>query len=329
MKLSFRFLIILSAAILCLSTAVLVVGWQIASDLSEPKSIKSQLITIKKGESLYTLLGELENKELIKKGWQIKLISKLNPQLGHIQAGTFLLEGELSSLDVIRALTQGQPHQFKITFPEGISFKQWQTLLKNNEWIEQTDYQAQLAQLIEPYDSAEGLLFPDTYYFTANSDDYSLIQSAFERMRQTKLELASDMSSQTWYETLILASIVEKETAVKSEMPIVASVFVNRLNKNMRLQTDPTVIYGLGDRYQGDIKRSHLKEKTPYNTYQIKGLPPTPIAMPGIDAIKAVLYPATTDYLYFVADGKGGHVFSTNLKAHNQAVKAYLEQTSG
>ncbi len=327
MKQSFKFLIGLNATVFLISSVCLFLAWKMGSELSEPRTIEPQLITINKGESLYTLLAELEQKQLIQSGWQIKLLGKLSPEFTRIQAGTFLLEGELSSLDVIRQLTQGQPHQFKITFPEGISFRQWQAELKQNEQIKQTDYQSELEQLMAPYDSIEGLLFPDTYYFTAKSSDFSLIKAAFERMQKTKKQLVPQMPDAEWYQMLILASIIEKETAVKSEMPLVASVFVNRLNKKMRLQTDPTVIYGLGERYQGDIKRSHLNEKTPYNTYKINGLPPTPIAMPGLAAIEAALNPASSDYLYFVADGKGGHVFSKNLKAHNQAVREYLKLT--
>ncbi|MCU4674774.1 endolytic transglycosylase MltG [Catenovulum sp. 2E275] len=326
MKLSVKLLISFIAGVFLLSSVVLVIGWQISQQLSQKQLIEPQLITIKPGESLFTLLAELEQKKLISAGWQIKVLTKLNPDLAHIQAGTFMLQGEMSSLDVIYHLTQGHPHQFKLTFVEGTNFKQWQAALKQESWLTQTDYSAELAELIQPYQTAEGLLFPDTYYFTANSSAFSLIKAAFDRMQQTRAELAPQLSEQDWYQTLILASIIEKETAIESEMPLVASVFVNRLNQNMRLQTDPTVIYGLGERYQGDIKRSHLQEKTPYNTYQIKGLPPTPIAMPGIAAIKAALNPATSDYLYFVADGKGGHVFTTNLKSHNKAVQNYLKQ---
>lgn len=324
MKLSFKFLISLIAAVFLMSSLLIVFVWKVNQDLSKTQDITAQLITIKKGESLYSLLDELAQKKIISAVWQIKLLSKINPDLTHIRAGTFLLEGKLSNIDVVQTFTKGQPHQFKMTFPEGINLKQWQVKLTQHKWLKQTDYSDKLNELIAPYQHAEGLLFPDTYYFTAHSDDFSLIKAAYERMLQTRQQLASALNDEQWYKTLILASIVEKETAVVDEMPKVASVFFNRLNKNMRLQTDPTVIYGLGDRYQGDIKRVHLNEKNSYNTYHIKGLPPTPIAMPGLKAIKAVIEPADTGYYYFVADGQGGHVFSTNLKAHNQAVKRYL-----
>lgn len=324
MKLSFKFLISIIATVFLVSSLLIVLAWKVNHDLSQTQLVESQLITVKKGESLYSLLNELAQKNIITTVWQIKLLSKLNPDLTQIRAGTFLLEGQLSNIDVVKVFTQGQPHQFKMTFPEGINLTQWQKKLTEHEWLKQTDYREKLNQLIAPHQHAEGLLFPDTYYFTANSDDFSLIEAAFKRMQQTRQQLASALTDEQWYNTLILASIVEKETAVVSEMPKVASVFYNRLNKNMRLQTDPTVIYGLGERYQGDIKRVHLNEKNPYNTYHIKGLPPTPIAMPGLKAIEAVIEPANTDYYYFVADGKGGHVFTTNLKAHNQAVQRYL-----
>ena len=174
----------------------------------------------------------------------------------------------------------------------------------------------------------EGWFSPDTYYFNEGSSDKKVLTDLFKRQYDTLMQnwnnRQADLPYATPYDALIMASIIEKETSVPSERGEVAGVFVNRLKKNMRLQTDPTVIYGMGERYDGNIRKSDLAEKTAYNTYQIDGLPPTPIALPSVDSIKAALHPNDTDSLYFVATGNGGHKFTSNLADHNQAVQDYL-----
>jgi UPF0755 protein len=178
----------------------------------------------------------------------------------------------------------------------------------------------------------EGLFFPDTYYFARNASDFSILKKSYQKMQQVLDEewqhKAQDLAVQDKYQALILASIVEKETAAPQERPLIAGVFTQRLKIGMMLQTDPTVIYGMGDSYRGNITRQDLHTPTPYNTYTIKGLPPTPIAMPGKEAIQAALHPTKTDKLYFVAHGHDGtHVFSATLKAHNDAVQQYIRNT--
>ena len=175
----------------------------------------------------------------------------------------------------------------------------------------------------------EGRFYPDTYFIHKDTKDSDLLMRAYEQM-ETHLnalwaERDENLPFETPYEALIMASIVEKESAVPEERPVIAGVFINRLRKGMRLQTDPTVIYGLGEAYDGDIRFRDLRTDTPYNTYTRKGLPPTPIAMPGIGALEAVMHPADTEYLYFVAtgDGSGEHVFSSTLEQHEKAVDKY------
>lgn len=226
---------------------------------------------------------------------------------------------------------------------EGLTLKEWLVTLKakteliNDVSLDQVEETINITSSVNEEkapmlwlneaSSAEGLFLADTYFFTANTAASSILKRAHKAMldyvetqwqqRQEDLPLNSP------YDALILASIIEKETAVSAERTKIAGVFVNRLRKNMRLQTDPTVIYGIGDTYDGNITRKHLRTPTPYNTYTIKGLPPTPIAMAGKDAIWAALNPMETDALYFVARGDGSHEFSSSLAAHNAAVRKY------
>jgi UPF0755 protein len=187
---------------------------------------------------------------------------------------------------------------------------------------------AELMQAIGAEEShLEGLLFPDTYFYAPHTSDIQVLRRAY-RLQQEKLMAAWETRApglpyRTPYEALIMASIVEKETGAAFERPQIAGVFVNRMRLGMRLQTDPTVIYGLGERFDGNLRKADLQRDTPYNTYTRRGLPPTPIAMPSEAAIRAALNPATTDALYFCARGDGTHVFSSNLAAHNRAVNRY------
>ncbi len=179
-----------------------------------------------------------------------------------------------------------------------------------------------------PYKTFEGLIYPDTYKFPRGTTDLQFIERAYKQMQrvleQEWQQREKDLPLKTPYEVLILASIVEKESGVSSERSKIAGVFIRRIKKKMRLQSDPTIIYGMGDDYKGNIRRKDINKKTAYNTYQIGGLPPTPIAIPGREAIHAVLHPEKGKSLYFVADGSGGHVFTNNLKAHNKAVRKYI-----
>lgn len=311
------------------------VAKQVEQYVSQPVQLEEpQIFTIKSGTSFNRVLASLTSEGLIESSDVVKLVRRFHPELTKLKAGTYLIEPESSLRDVLETFKQGKEHQFSITFVEGSTFKEWRVILESSPYLEhelQGLSEADIARLVgSEHEKLEGLLLAETYHYTFGASDLDILKRAASKLqtvlneqweqRQDKLPLKSA------YEALILASIIEKETAVESERERVASVFVNRLNKRMRLQTDPTVIYGMGDKYDGNIRKKDLRTPTPYNTYTIFGLPPTPIAMPGEASIAAALNPEESNYLYFVASGNGGHVFSKSLAEHNRAVRAYLKQ---
>ncbi|TRW49796.1 endolytic transglycosylase MltG [Aliidiomarina halalkaliphila] len=247
------------------------------------------------------------------------------------QAGVYALNDGETPAQLWTRFARGNQHLFSITFVEGSEFKHWQAQLEAHPYIRSqlgdTPVSEIMSILGSDHGHPEGLLFPDTYRFYAGTTDLRIYQQAFQRM-QTVLQQEWEQRDRTVplstpYEALVLASIVERETGATHERGLVASVFVNRLHTGMRLQSDPTIIYGLGDRYRGVIYRSDIQEHTPYNTYRIDGLPPTPIAMPGAAAIRATLQPESSEYYYFVSRNDGTHVFSRTLAEHNRAVNQY------
>jgi UPF0755 protein len=292
---------------------------------------ETQLLTIKDGTSFSHF-----SKQLIKEGWidnrfWLRNYVRLKPEYANIKAGTYKVDKDSSIQGLLVQLITGKEHQFSVTFIEGTTFKEWLVQLNAMENIIHTIKQSSIADIAQKLNisqsNPEGFFYPETYAFTAGTTDIQLLKRAQHKM-SVELDLAWEsrvepLPYENKYQALIMASIIEKESGKNAEHGIISSVFVNRLNINMRLQTDPTIIYGLGDRYKGDIKRKHIREKTAYNTYRINGLPPTPIAMAGKSAIHAALNPLTTDYLYFVSNGNGQHIFSTNLKDHNAAVRKY------
>lgn len=298
----------------------------------KPITVPEQLVKIEAGASYYRVLRQLEQKKIIQDRWALKALGWIYPELKQVKAGTFQLSGLYTQSDILTNLVEGRPHQFKITFIEGSNWREWQQQLSSHpNIIHQIDDKPELVTQLTDGMYPEGLFFPDTYYFSDGASDVSILRQARAKMQQVlkevEMQTAGIEQSLDWYGLQTLASIIEKETSQDQERTTIASVFYNRLKKNMRLQTDPTVIYGLGERYDGDIKRSHLREFTPYNTYVIKGLPPTPIAMPGKASLLAARAPLQTDFYYFVANGLGGHAFSKTLAEHNKAVRAYLELT--
>lgn len=330
-KIQRLFKIILILTVLLIATILAGVKL-ITHKLDQPLTLKQpQLLTIAPGSNVNQFTRELMKRGMISSRLWLKSYVKLFPEQGEIKAGTYQVLPKMNAKQLLSLLTTGQEHQFSITFIEGSTFKEWLVLLKNHPAVIHTlksnNYNTVTQQLKLAEGHPEGLFFPDTYLFTANTTDVDILLRARQQMSAL---LAKEWQSReqnlpynTPYQALIMASIIEKESGRFAEHQLISSVFVNRLHKKMRLQTDPTVIYGLGERYKGDIKRKHLKEKTPYNTYRINGLPPTPIAMPGKSAIYATMHPEASNYYYFVSNGQGKHIFSSDLKAHNQAVAKY------
>ncbi|XOV88726.1 MAG: endolytic transglycosylase MltG [Pseudomonadota bacterium] len=259
-----------------------------------------------------------------------RLYARLTSQRGHLQAGEYELTAGMDTPALLDLLRSGRVLVREITFVEGWTFADWRRHLADHEKIVQTlagdTDEALMAKMGFPGDFPEGRFFPDTYHYVSNETDLSILRRAHERMRLTlarEWEQANPPGVLTSpYEALILASIVEKETGFEPDREIIAGVFVNRLLKNMRLQSDPTVIYGITD-FNGDLTRRDLVASTPYNTYTVAGLPPTPICNPGLASIRATLNPAPVPYYYFVARGDGSSQFSVTLQEHNRAVAIY------
>ncbi|SET49024.1 endolytic transglycosylase MltG [Thalassotalea agarivorans] len=324
---------IIIVLILLFVTAVLSINYLTEQHMTKPMNLASEtMLDVEKGTSFYRF-----SKTLVEKGWVdnrlwLRIYAKKHPQLTRLKAGSYMVTPNTSAKQLLEQLVEGKEFHWSITFIEGSTFKDMLNVLAQHEEVKQTLSDMSVAQIAQKLaidnPNPEGWFYPETYAFTKGTTDLALLKRAHVKMK-TVLEQAwnnkaKDLPYKSPYEALIMASIVEKESAYTKEMPRISSVFVNRLNKGMRLQTDPTVIYGLGDRYQGDIKRKHLREKTAYNTYRINGLPPTPIAMPGLTAIEATLHPEQSDYLYFVAQGGGQHYFSKTLAEHNKAVRKYI-----
>ena len=314
---------------------------QLQQVMQQPVNVQGdQLLTIERGTTGNKLAGLLEKERILDNAELLSWLLKLHPELNKVKAGTYSLNGVKTVEDLLKLLNSGKEAQFNVQFIEGNTFKNWRKRLENAPHLKQTlkDKSEQeifqllalpkVSKAIDEWMKIDGWLYPDTYNYTPNSTDLELLQRAAERMKKALNKAWNERDKglplENSYEMLILASIVEKETGIAAERPQVASVFINRLKAKMKLQTDPTVIYGMGEDYNGNIRRKDLETPTPYNTYVIDGLPPTPIAMPSEDALQAVAHPAQTEFYYFVADGTGSHKFSRNLNEHNKAVQEYL-----
>ena len=315
---------------------------QLQQFLHQPVNVQNdQLLTIERGTTGNKLVALLEKERILEDADRLSWLLKLHPELNKIKAGTYSLNGINTVEALLKLLNSGKEAQFSLMFVEGETFKTLRKRLENAPHLKQTlqgksndevfgllDMDTNLNKNLTESHVIDGWIYPDTYNYTPNSTDLDLLQRSVARMKKA-LEKAWNNRDKNLpladpYEMLILGSIVEKETGIAAERPQIASVFINRLKAKMKLQTDPTVIYGMGEDYNGNIRKKDLETPTPYNTYVIDGLPPTPIAMPSEEALQAVAHPAQTEFYYFVADGTGGHKFSRNLNEHNKAVQEYL-----
>src|SRR5580704_17992601 len=308
-------------------------GWQ----MDQPTAITQPTrVQVAPGSSLRSTLLALQQQGALRHARLVELYLRLHGPAPRLQSGTYELPPRASAREVLDQLINGRVVLVSVTVVEGWSFAQMRTALDAHPDVAHQLQGLSAQQLMEalghPGEAAEGRFFPDTYRFAAGTSDRRILERAYERM-QAELDAAwssraPELPLANPDEALILASIVEKETGREDERPKVAAVFVNRLRLGMRLQSDPTVIYGLGESYDGHIHTRDLETDTPYNTYTRAGLPPTPIALPGAAALQATLHPAASDALYFVAtgNGDGSHQFSATLAEHDVALRAYLHR---
>lgn len=289
--------------------------------------------SIKQGEGLNQIVSGLSKKGVIANPLPLKIYAKLTGKASRLQAGDYLLAPQMRQIDLLEAIYQGEIITYRFRAIEGQTVLEMLAQLAANPDISHTlagKTEAEIASLLGIDGALEGQFLPDTYYFHRHSSDVSVLKRMHEALKQVLDEAwrgrADELPLKNQQEALILASIIEKETAVEKERGQIAGVFIRRLQQNMRLQTDPSVIYGIkrGDAlFNGVLTKAHLREDTPYNTYTRYGLPPTPIALASRESIVAATNPVAGQSLYFVADGEGGHVFSQTYAEHQQAVKAY------
>jgi len=311
--------------------AVLSIGWLVIYATSDLPVTPPVQFSLKHGSSLRSSARQLQAAGIINSPGQFELLARLKGDALNVQAGNYEITGNISPYLLLRLITSGPHGQDQITVVEGWTFRQLRDALDAHAAIKHDTRglaESEIAdRLGTKSPSLEGWFFPETYYFTNGSSDVSILRRGY-RMMQSQLEdrwkaRASGLPLATPYEALILASIVEKETGQASERPMIAAVFINRLRNGMKLQTDPTVIYGLGERLVGNLRKRDLLTDTAYNTYTRTGLPPTPISLPGVASLTAALNPAPTNALYFVSRGDGTSHFSGSLTEHERAVTRY------
>lgn len=292
-------------------------------------SDESVVFDVRKGAGFSEVASGLHRVDVIRKPLYWKVLAHWNQQTQRIKSGEYQIALRSSPAEILRQLVDGDVIRYPLTVVEGTTFADFWQQLRNQPRLDLVlqDKNALQNRLQPVGDHLEGWFMPDTYSYAKGTTDIELLDQSHSLMREflhAQWERrAKNLPYRNPYEALIMASIIEKETSVEAERSLIAGVFVGRLRKGMKLQTDPAVIYGLGERYDGNIRRQDLREDTPYNTYVHKGLPPTPICLPGRASITAALHPADTQFLYFVAKGDGTHFFSTNYADHAAAVKQY------
>lgn len=323
-----KVLLLIIAGLMLLATMILSTSlWK-----DYPVEGKKQMLAINHGDTYSQFIDRLaQNKQV-----SFPIILKIYQRLmihDSMKAGVYEVKEGMSVRQVLDMISNSENAQLnRILVIEGTTFKQLKNALKNDELVTKELVHLNDAEILKelniPFSHPEGLFAPNTYFFAKGETDRKILTDLYQHQMKALDKAwenrASDLPYKNKYEALIMASIIEKETNVDHELDKVSGVFVRRLKIGMRLQTDPTVIYGMGDQYTGNITRKDLRTPTPYNTYTIYGLPPTPIALPSDKAIEAAMHPDHSDYIYFVATGNGGHKFSTNLDDHNRAVQEYL-----
>jgi len=296
-------------------------------------------IEVAPGTSLRAVLAELQARGILRSARAIEWYLRLRGLRVRVETGTYEIPAHASAREILALFAEGKVVLEQLTVLEGDTFADFLAALADDAHVTHTLAGKTPAQVMEaighPGVAPEGQFFPDTYRFAAHTSDVAILTLAYEAMQTALAEAwaqrAPDLPLSGPYQALILASMIEKEAQLKSERARIAGVFVNRLRKGMRLQSDPTVIYGLGDNYDGSIHTRDLTHDTPYNTYTREGLPPTPIALPGRESLLAAVQPLKSGELYFVATGlnDGAHHFSATLEEHNQAVQTYLSRLRG
>ncbi len=292
---------------------------------------EKKVVAIEKGQNFRQTTLLLQAQQLIDHPFKFRLLARLQGKDKQIQAGEYLLSADMPPKDILEVMVNGKVRLYKVTVPEGSTLKQIAAIIENAGLATRAEFlsAATDADFVREKGidagNFEGYLFPETYLFPKNTAARGVIVAMVDRFwsvfTETWKKRAADIGLSV-HQVLTLASIIEKETGTPSERPTISSVFHNRLRRGMRLETDPTVIYGIDD-FNGNLTRKHLATPTPYNTYMISGLPPGPIANPGRAAIEAALYPADTPYLYFVSKKDGTHQFSTTFADHNRAILTY------
>ncbi|MCU7845789.1 MAG: endolytic transglycosylase MltG [Candidatus Thiodiazotropha sp. (ex Monitilora ramsayi)] len=309
-------------------------GWMQYDDfVSRPLDLPENGIRydLTSGTTIRGLADDLKQQGYINKPLLLRVLARWTGQASRLKAGEYQIPHGTTPPQLLEILTSARVVQHALTIIEGWTFKQLMQAVRANDALTHTLGGVEDLQIMQALGYAEkhpeGRFYPDTYHFPKATTDVEFLQRAYRRMEESLQKIwekrDENLPLKSPYEALILASIIEKETGLPEERGKIAGVFVRRLQKGMRLQTDPTVIYGMGDDYDGNIRRRDLTTDTPYNTYVHKGLTPTPIAMPSGAAIEAALHPEAGDALYFVATGNGGHHFSATLEAHNKAVRKY------
>ncbi|SFO36629.1 UPF0755 protein [Pseudomonas sp. NFACC24-1] len=327
-----KFLLLLETGLVLAGLLLGASAWKIHSALQQPLNItQEELLDVPNGTTPTGTLKRLEADGLIKDAFWLRIYWRFNLAGQPLHSGEYRMVPGITMEGLIAVWKRGEVVQYSVTLVEGWNFRQVRAALAKDEKLQQTLTDLSDSQVMDRLGHSgvfpEGRFFPDTYRFVRGTSDVDLLKKAYDRLEDVLAkewaQRSADVPYTLPYQALIMASLVEKETGVPQERGQIAGVFVRRMRLGMLLQTDPTVIYGLGERYTGKLTRAHLKEENPYNTYLIPGLPPTPIAMVGREAIHAALNPAPGNSLYFVARGDGSHVFSDDLESHNNAVREF------